>query len=190
MGIDPKGESPDMLSEAVIEYIKPLAENPQTVTAVSTGLSALTQITLQSLNILKAQITSQSLNSIETQIGLKSLVKSIGNQVVSKGGTAASAKGFAITEVANTMFVVGVISIIVINEYRFANKNYERSNKTFRGFMKEMENNPSLAYSIGKTVGNSLDRIIDISMKLTFGKDVGKRLHDSKFGGWFRSIIK
>ena len=190
MGIDPKGESPDMLSEAVIEYIKPLAENPQTVTAVSTGLSALTQITLQSLNILKAQITSQSLNIIETQIGLKSLVKSIGNQVVSKGGTAASAKGFAITEVANTMFVVGAISIIVINEYRFVNKNYERSNKTFRGFMKEMENNPSLAYSIGKTVGNSLDRIIDISMKLTFGKDVGKRLHDSKFGGWFRSIIK
>lgn len=187
MGIDPKGESPEMLREAVIEYIKPLAENPQTVTAVSTGLSALTQITLQSLNILKAQITSQSLNIIETQIGLKSLVKSIGNQVVSKGGTAASAKGFAITEVANTMFVVGAISIIVINEYRFANKNYEKSNKTFRGFMKEMENNPSLAYSIGKTVGNSLDRIIDISMKLTFGKDVGKRLHNSKFGRWVRS---
>lgn len=187
MGIDPKGESPEMLREAVIEYIKPLAENPQTVTAVSTGLSALTQITLQSLNILKAQITSQSLNIIETQIGLKSLAKSIGSQVVSKGGTAASAKGFAITEVANTMFVVGAISIIVINEYRFANKNYERSNKTFRGFMKEMENNPSLAYSIGKTVGNSLDRIIDISMKLTFGKDVGKRLHNSKFGRWVRS---
>lgn len=187
MGIDPKGESPEMLREAVIEYIKPLAENPQTVTAVSTGLSALTQITLQSLNILKAQITSQSLNIIETQIGLKSLAKSIGSQVVSKGGTAASAKGFAITEVANTMFVVGAISIIVINEYQFADKNYKKSNKTFRGFMTEMENNPSLAYSIGKTVGNGLDHIIDIGMKLTFGKDVGKRLHNSKFGRWVRS---
>jgi hypothetical protein len=189
MGIDPKGESPEMLREALGNGLidskfdifvpspssKVSAEDVKNLKEVLSflgkpGKEELKQAFEQNLtqSLEKNNFTLNSAVPMELVFGF-AMSRVTGDLSYLESGIKNALRGYAVRKMLKLAWknpkVTGYLLELIAASYF-----------TVRGFQ-------------GKLIDDGVG-IIDFGMKAAFGDDIGKRLHDSKFGGWFRSKIK
>lgn len=189
MGIDPKGESPEMLREALGNGLidskfdifvpspssKVSAEDVKNLKEVLSflgkpGNKELKQAFERKLTqgLKKNNVTLNSAVPMELVFG-SAMSNATGDPSYLESGVKNALRGYVVGNMLKLAWknpkATGYLLELIAASYF-----------TVRGFQ-------------GKLIDDGVG-IIDFGMKAAFGDDIGKRLHDSKFGGWFRSKIK
>jgi len=188
MGIDPKGESPDMLPEALGEG---LLDSKYELFVPSPSAKVSAEV-LRQLKVLLSTIDKAKVEGIKMQLAQGLEKKMTSSTKLYSAIPMEIINGVVMSNVTGdpSYLETGAKSFLKF----FAIKNtfkLARANPIATQFI--VETSASLYFTIRGFQGKLLDDgvgIIDWGMKAAFGNDIGKRLHDSKFGGWIRSIIK